>query len=68
MSEPPRGPYEPLVVYERPGRIDYITRAVVSRAVAESQLSDASEFDFEMWQGGVLNGLLRRALEGLGDE
>ena len=56
------------MVYERPGRIDYITRAVVSRAVAESQLSDASEFDFEMWQGGVLNGLLRRALEGLGDE
>ena len=68
MSEPPRGPYEPLVVYERPGRIDYITRAVVSRAVAEKHLADAAEVDQEMWRNGVLGGLIRRSLRGLGDE
>jgi len=56
------------VVYERPGRIDYITRAVVSRAVAEKHLADAAEVDQEMWRNGVLGGLIRRSLRGLGDE
>ena len=51
MPEPQKAPYEPLVVYERPGHTEYI-------------YPDPDQ----LWRDGVLAGLLRRSLEGLGDD